>query len=119
MSSLLAWTRPARLSANGASDLLSRGFPASRRSLGAGDPPTFPPGGVVQVKALACELPYRLQLPLSRLSLSEIRREVICREQGHKKSTLTSKLIRDFLTSGGDDTEGNRSKTEAKKPLLK
>ncbi len=29
------------------------------------------------MKALACELPYRLQLPLSRLSLSEIRREVI------------------------------------------
>ncbi len=34
---------PTRLSANGASDLLSRGFPASRHSLGAGDPPTFPP----------------------------------------------------------------------------
>jgi len=65
------------LSANGASDLLSRGFPASRLSLGAGDPPSFPPSVVVQVKALACELPHRLQLPLSRLSLSEIRREVI------------------------------------------
>jgi hypothetical protein len=32
---------------------------------------------MVQVKALACEPPHRLQLPLSRLSLSEIRREVI------------------------------------------
>jgi hypothetical protein len=39
-------------------------------------PPSFPHSGVVQVKALACELPHRLQLPLSRFSLSEIRREV-------------------------------------------
>jgi DDE superfamily endonuclease len=77
MSSRLVWTRPARLLANGASDLPWRGSPALRRNLGAGDPPTFPPGVVVQVKALACELPYRLQLPLSRLSVSEIRREVI------------------------------------------
>lgn len=76
-SSLLAWTLRGRLSANGASDLLLRGFQASRRNLGAGDPPSFPPSVVVQVKALACELPHRLQLPLSRLSLSEIRREVI------------------------------------------
>src|SRR5262249_10779872 len=76
-SSRLVWTRRAKLSANGASDLPSRGFPASRLSLGAGDPPSFPPSVVVQVKALACELPHRLQLPLSRLSLSEIRREVI------------------------------------------
>ena len=75
--SRLAWTLRARLSANGASDLPSRGFPASRLSLGAGDPPSFPPSVVAQVEALACELPHRLQLPLSRLSLSEIRREVI------------------------------------------
>jgi hypothetical protein len=31
----------------------------------------------VQVKALACELPHRLGLPLSRLSLADIRREVM------------------------------------------
>ncbi len=31
----------------------------------------------MQVKALACELPYRLGLPLSRLSISELQREVI------------------------------------------
>jgi hypothetical protein len=65
------------LSANGASDSPSRGFLASSPSLGAAVPPSFPPSVVVQVKALACELPYRSQLPLSRLSLSEIRREVI------------------------------------------
>src|SRR5436190_10720376 len=76
-SSLLAWTRRARLSASGASDSPSRDFLALSRNLGAGVPPSFPPSVVVQVKALACELPHRLQLPLSRLSLSEIRREVI------------------------------------------
>jgi transposase len=32
---------------------------------------------VVQVKALACELPHRLGLPLSRLSIEEIRQHVI------------------------------------------
>jgi hypothetical protein len=37
----------------------------------------FPPSVVVEVKALACELPSRLGLPLSRFSLSDIRREVI------------------------------------------
>jgi hypothetical protein len=76
-SSLLAWTLRARLSASGASDSPSRGFLASRLNLGAADPPSFPHSVVVQVKALACELPHRLQLPLSRLSLSELRREVI------------------------------------------
>jgi len=42
-----------------------------------GGRPAHPPSVVVQVKALACELPHRLGLPLCRLSLSEIRREVI------------------------------------------
>ena len=42
-----------------------------------GVPPSFPPSVVVQVKALACELPHRLGLPLSRLSLADIRQEVM------------------------------------------
>jgi len=37
----------------------------------------FPPELVVQVKALACELPTRLGLPLARLSGSEIAREAV------------------------------------------
>jgi hypothetical protein len=40
---------------------------------------SFPPGIVVAVKALACELPSELGLPLSRFSMSEIKREVIRR----------------------------------------
>lgn len=67
----------ARSSANGANDLRSPGYLALRRSLGAGVKPAFPPSLVVQVKALACELPHRLGLPLSRLSIEEIRQQVI------------------------------------------
>ena len=37
----------------------------------------FSPSLVVQVKALACELPHTLGLPLSRLSVEEIRQHVI------------------------------------------
>ena len=39
--------------------------------------PAFPAHLVVPVKALACELPHRLGLPLSRLSIAEIRQHVI------------------------------------------
>jgi hypothetical protein len=48
-----------------------------RRSLEAGVRPAFPPSLIVQVKALACELPHTLRLPLSRLSIEEIRQHVI------------------------------------------
>src|ERR1700692_2773559 len=50
---------------------------ALRRSLEAGVRPVSPPSLIVQVKALACELPYTLGLPLSRLSVEEIRQHVI------------------------------------------
>lgn len=40
---------------------------------------SFPPAVVVAVKALACELPSELGIPLSRFSMSEIRQEVIRR----------------------------------------
>jgi hypothetical protein len=50
---------------------------AWRSNLGAGGPPSFPPSAVVQVKALACELPHRLGLPLSRLSIADIQQEVV------------------------------------------
>jgi DDE superfamily endonuclease len=51
--------------------------PASRRNLAAGRQPVFPPSVVVEVKALACELPHRYGLPLSRWSLTDIQREVV------------------------------------------
>ena len=42
-----------------------------------------------------------------------------CQERGYKKSTLISKLIRDFLASEHDSAEGARSKIEAKKSSSK
>src|SRR5262252_2367141 len=78
MTSLLpAWIHPAKSLASGESDFLSPACLASRRGLAAGVRPAFPPSLVVQVKALACELPHRLGLPLSRLSIEEIRQHVI------------------------------------------
>ena len=77
MSSQLAWIRLARSSVSGASDSLSPACLALRRSLEAGVKLAFPPSLVVQVKALACELPVKVGLPLSRLSIEEIRQHVI------------------------------------------
>src|SRR5260370_31826058 len=69
--------RLARSSASGASGLPCPDCLAWRLSLAAGVKPAFPPSLVVQVKPLACELPHRLRLPLSHLSLQEIRRHLI------------------------------------------
>jgi hypothetical protein len=77
MSSLHDWTLPVRSSAIGANDSLWPECLALRRSLEAGVKPAFPPSLVVQVKALACELPHSLGLRLSRLSIEEIRQHVI------------------------------------------
>src|ERR1700716_3033927 len=77
MGSLSGSIRPARSSANGVNDFAWPACPALRTNLAAGARPTFPPSLVVQVKALACELPHRLGVPLSRLSIAEIRKHVI------------------------------------------
>jgi hypothetical protein len=117
--SLLAWTRRARLSASGASDSPSRDFLAWSRNLGAGVPPAFPPSVVVQVKALACELPHRLQLALSRLSLSEIRREVIT--QGLVAEISGATLWRWFSamrSALGDIAVGSSHATQISRPRL-
>ena len=53
------------------------GLPGLDEQPRGGAPTRFPPSLVVQVKALACELPHRLGLPLSRLSIGEIRQHVI------------------------------------------
>ena len=76
-SSPPSWTRPVRSSAIGASGSRLPDYPVWKLNLGAGVKPAFPRSLVVQVKALACELPHRLGLPLSRLSIEEIRQHVI------------------------------------------
>lgn len=37
----------------------------------------FFPAVIIEVKALACELPKKMGIPLSRLSISELHREVV------------------------------------------
>jgi hypothetical protein len=51
-------------------------WPASTSVPARAVPELFPPEVVVQVKALACELPATLGVPLSRLSTADIAREV-------------------------------------------
>jgi len=74
---LHAWILPGNWSVSGANDLPWRLCPGSRSNLGPGVPHGFPPTVAAQVKAIACELPYRLGLPLSRLSSADIQHEVV------------------------------------------
>jgi hypothetical protein len=74
-----AWTHRGRLSVNGASASSGNAWRAWRKDLAPGAQRSFPPSLVVAVKALAGELPYQSEVPLSRWSLPEIRREVIAR----------------------------------------
>ena len=67
----------ARSSVNGANGSAACGYRAWRSNRGAGGPPAFPPSVVVAVKALACELPTRCGVPLSRWSGAELRQEVL------------------------------------------
>lgn len=46
-------------------------------SLAAGARPAFPPSVVVEIKALACELPAQHGLPLARWSLSDLRQQIV------------------------------------------
>ena len=52
-------------------------LPGLASSPAAGAQPAFPPGVVVAVKALACELPHRCGVPLSRWSRTALRRAVL------------------------------------------
>ena len=69
--------RRVKLYPSGANAFSSNVFRASMNNRVAAPPHAFPPGVVVAVKALACELPHRVGKPLSRFSLSELRREVV------------------------------------------
>jgi len=63
-------------SASGANASSINGWPASTSIRARVVPEFFPPAVVVQVKALGCELPATLGVPLSRLSTADIVREV-------------------------------------------
>jgi len=68
--------RLGRSSASGKRFTLAR-MPGLEAQPRGGRKARFPPSLVIQVKALACELPHKLGLPLSRLSIQEIRQHVI------------------------------------------
>src|SRR3972149_3495869 len=62
-------------SASGANGSSTNGSPVSRSARARAGPGFPPPEVVVQIKAIACELPATLGLPLSRLSTADIVRE--------------------------------------------
>ena len=72
MKSRLASIRAARLFASGANDFSKRDSTAWRNVLARAAPGLFPPEVVVQIKALACELPAIHQVPLSRWSTKDM-----------------------------------------------
>jgi len=73
------WTRQGRLSGNGGNGSSRTGCQGSKNNHGGAAPDSFPPGVVVEIKALACQLPHEHGLPLSRLSIAEIQREAVNR----------------------------------------
>lgn len=70
------WRSGAMSSVAGASASLNSGCRASRSAPGPVGPGFFPPEVIVQVKAVACELPATRGLPLSRFSTADLVREV-------------------------------------------
>ncbi len=76
IKSLIAWILGAKSSANGASATLKSASLAWKNALDRVAPGLFPPELIVQVKALACELPVTHHVPLSRWSLDELRQHV-------------------------------------------
>jgi len=71
--------RPGRLLASGGNVSISSGWKVYRVDRGGGAPRFFPPELVVQVKAIACELPKESGIPLSRYSTADLRQEMIRR----------------------------------------
>jgi hypothetical protein len=76
MSSLRDWIRPVRSSASGASDSLWPDCLALRRSLEAGAKPAFPPVSSFRLRRWPASF-RKLGLPLSHLSIEEIRQHVV------------------------------------------
>jgi len=74
-----AFRSHARSLASGANDSSRNAWPVWRTNREPGARPFFPPEVVVQVKALACELPAQAALPLSRFSRQDLAREVVAR----------------------------------------
>jgi hypothetical protein len=74
-----AWTCRDRSYRSGASASSTNAWLACKSSQGADDPVFFPPEIVVEIKALACQLPKDLGLPFSRLSRDDIAQQAVQR----------------------------------------
>jgi hypothetical protein len=74
-----AWTCHDRSCRSGVSASSTSAWPACKSGQGAGDPAFFPPEIVVEIKALACQLPKDLGLPFSRLSRDDIAQQAVQR----------------------------------------
>lgn len=79
MSSRPASIPRAKSSASGGTGSSLTASPGWTNSPAAGAQPAFPPSVVVEVKRLACEIPSRHDVPLARLTVPELQREVIAR----------------------------------------
>ena len=84
------WTPGEKSRAFGENAFLSSEWPASMIVTGRVAPGFFPPEVIMQVKALACELPIDSGIPLSRWSTSDIAREV--RNRGIS-ATISDKTV--------------------------
>lgn len=76
MKSQIGWTHAAKSSACGENDSINTAWAASKNAHARDGPGLFPPELIVQVKALACELPAIHKVPISRWSAGDIGRYV-------------------------------------------
>ena len=68
---------PEKSSASGVNGFLKNALTVSKIAQGAGDRAVFPPKIIMEVKALACQLPCERDIPFSRLSNADIAREAV------------------------------------------
>ena len=90
MKSAHPWTSGAMWSVCGASGFSMNDCQGSKSDPDRAAPRFFPPEVVVQVKAIACELPATLGVPLSRLSSADIVREA---QRSGIVATLSNKTV--------------------------
>ena len=78
----------------------------------------FPPELVIAVKAIACELPAQLGLPLSRLQVPDIQAEVINRGlvASISGSTIWQRLLEDATPGLGAIRDGSSPATPTSAP---
>ena len=78
-----------KLSASGENASLRNAWPGSKTGQGAADHAVFPPRVMVEIKALACELPSELNIPFFRFSNRDLAHEAISRGIVAKISSAT------------------------------